>query len=176
MNWQALESTALTLVTKALQDLSVEYPDEQFYACALYTDSSAMTLAVAVNSIEALEEKFEGEGEEEREELISYYKWASSEWKYEGWKREYFKDICKALREASDRSDISHFKEKLHSLMVNVLRSLRRDVFFASFKIQEPMLFVTVTDDDGAEELENKTAELLNSSEEYNYFIRRFDG
>ncbi|AMM02911.1 MULTISPECIES: DUF4303 domain-containing protein [Pseudomonas] len=176
MNWQALESTALTLVTKALQDLSVEHPDEQFYACALYTDSSAMTMAVAVNSVEALEEKLKGEGEEEREELMPYYKWASSEWKYEGWKGEYFKDICKDLREASDRSDILRFKERLLSLMVNVLSSLRREGFFSSFKIQEPMLFVTVTDDDGAEELENKTAELLNSSEGYNYFIRRFDG
>jgi hypothetical protein len=176
MNWQKLESTALIIVKKALQDLSVEHPDEHFYACALYTDSSAMTMAVAVNSVEALEVKLEEEGKEEREELMPYYKWVSSEWKHQAWKGEYFKDICEALRVANERSDISSFKENLNSLMTDVLNTLRKDGVFRFLKVQEPILFVTVTDDDGAERLENKTAEMLNSSEKYEYFLRRFDG
>ncbi|HYQ53521.1 MAG TPA: DUF4303 domain-containing protein [Pseudomonas sp.] len=175
MNWQELESAALSAVKKALQDMSVEHPDEMFYACSLYTDSSAMTMALAVNSVEALNAKLEKEVEAEREELMPYYKWTSSEWKYEAWKGEYFKDICKSLREAGERGDISNFKENLISLMVEILSTLRKEGFFRSFKIQDPMLFVTITDDDGAESVENKTAELLNSTEEYSFFVRRFD-
>lgn len=175
MSWQDLEGIVLIRVQKALQVLYKAHPDEQFYACALYTDSSAMTLAVAVNSVEALEAKLQEEREEDRDELMPYYKWASSEWKYDAWKGEYFKDVCRTLMDSDERSDISSFKEELNSLMVNVLNSLRRDSFFECFKIQEPMLFVTVVDDDGAEGLENKTAELLNSSERYKYFVRRFD-
>ncbi|MNP79191.1 hypothetical protein D3C76_1769750 [compost metagenome] len=56
------------------------------------------------------------------------------------------------------------------------MNTLRKDGVFRFFKVQEPILFVTVTDDDGAERLENKTAEMLNSSEKYEYFLRRFDG
>ncbi|CAM3321318.1 DUF4303 domain-containing protein [Pseudomonas plecoglossicida] len=176
MNWQELESAALTSVKKALQDLNEEHPDEMFYACSLYTDSSAMTMALAVNSVEALNAKLEKEVEEEREELMPYYKWATSEWEYEAWMGEYFKDICKSLREASERDDTSNFKESLISLMVKILSALRKEGFFRSFKIQDPMLFVSITDDDGAESVENRTSELLNSPEEYICFVRRFDG
>lgn len=80
MNWEEFECEIRSLVVQALQELQVEHSGDKFYAFALYTDSSAMTIALAGNSLEALEAKLEEENEEDREDSRQYYQWATSEW------------------------------------------------------------------------------------------------
>lgn len=72
-----------------------------------------MTIAVAGNSLEALDLKVQKEDEEDREDSVPYFKWATSEWVYEGWRRDLFKNACKELREDSERTDISTFSGAL---------------------------------------------------------------
>ena len=176
MNWEEFEVEVRSLVVRALQELQGEHSGEQFYAFALYTDSSAMTIALAGNSLEALELKLQEEDEEDREVSRQYYKWAASEWQYEAWRGELFRNACKALREADGRADILTFRKELYSVMTNILNTLRQGDFFQAFIVQEPTLFVTVTDDDAAESVENETAKILNSPPMYKNFINRFDG
>lgn len=107
-----LEAEIFTATEKALMDLKKAHCDEQFYACVLYTDSSAMTIAFSTNSEEALKAKLDLEDPLERDELESYYKWTSSEWEYEAWGGEYFKNPCRLIRESGERIDISGFKKK----------------------------------------------------------------
>lgn len=176
MDWRELEAEIFTATEKALMDLKKAHGDEQFYACVLYTDSSAMTIAFSTNSEEALKAKLDLEDPLERDELESYYKWTSSEWEYEAWGGEYFKNPCRLIRESGERIDISGFKKKIFAIMTSVLGRLRKNEAFQDFKNQNPMLFVTVTDDDGAEKIENETARALNSSLMYEKFSKRFDG
>ncbi|QQE86505.1 DUF4303 domain-containing protein [Pseudomonas putida] len=175
MNWTEFEGKITPLVKQALDALQRTHSDERFYAFSLYTDSSAMTIAVAGSSLEALDLKVQKEDEEDREDSVSYFKWATSEWVYEGWRRDLFKNACKELREDSERTDISTFREGLYSAMARVLSSLRETGFFQSFLATEPILFVSVTDDNAAEELEDRTACRLNSLDVYEEFSSRYE-
>lgn len=175
MNWNGFEAEVFKLVVQALEALQAEHSDERFYAFSLYTDSSAMTIAFAANSHEALERKLLEEDEEDRDDSRQYYTWATSEWKYEAWRGELFKSACKALREDVERSNIADFRKKLYAAMTNVLRALRQSDCFKSFAVQEPVLFVTVTDDETAEHVENETARVINSQSTYESFVNRFE-
>ncbi len=175
MNWNGFEAEVFKLVVQALEALQAEHSDEGFYAFSLYTDSSAMTIAFAANSHEALECKLLEEDEEDRDDSRQYYTWATSEWKYEAWRGELFKSACKALRVDVERSNIADFRKKLYAAMTNILRALRQSDCFKSFAVQEPILFVTVTDDETAEHVENETARAINSQSAYESFANRFE-
>ncbi|WP_313712416.1 DUF4303 domain-containing protein [Pseudomonas sp.] len=176
MHWKQFEVEILNFVKRAIEDLHAARPSEHFYAFALYTDSSAMTVALAANSIEALELKLQEEDEEERDESRPYYQWATSEWKYEGWRGDLFKKASAELRESVSRNDIAAFRKNLYSAMTNVLKELRQSDFFHGFVVKNPTLFVTVTDDDTAELVENDSAKLLNAPNDYADFIKRYEG
>lgn len=176
MGWLNLEKRVYEAAKSAFTSLQNSHPDERFYAFALYTDSSAMTICPSANSVQSLEAKVNQEQEEDRsEEAIQYYKWASSEWEYEAWESERFKDICTTLRESSERNDIEKFQSQVFITMTNALLMLKNEGFFESFGIpQAPVLFVTITDDDRAEELENQSAKILNGEKEFDGFINRY--
>lgn len=178
MNWLDLENRVYEAAKSAFTSLINSHPDEIFYACALYTDSSAMTICPSANSMRGLEEKVNQEEEEDRsDEAIQYYKWASSEWAYEAWESERFKDICKTLRESSERNNIEKFQLQVFQIMTNALLVLKNEGFFQSFGIhQAPVLFITITDDDRAEEVENQSAKILNGEKEFDEFINRYSG
>lgn len=176
MNWKEFEMDLLAVVAKALQELQVEYSNERFYAFALLTDSSAMTIALAANSVEALESKILSENEEDREDSRAYYQWAVSEWQYAAWRGELFRTASKKLREATGRDDIATFREDLYSVMIAVLNKLCEARPFQRYLVQEPTLFVTVTDNDSAEILENYSAKVLNSPAVYDNFLNRYKG
>ena len=172
-----LEKRVYEAAKSAFSDLSSAHPGEEFYACALYTDSSAMTICPSANSVQGLEKKLSQEDEEDRsEESAQYYKWASSEWAYEAWGSERFKEICKLLREAPERSDMEIFQSQIYHVMTNALLRLKDEGFFQSFGApHSPVLFVTVADDDRAEEVENQSARILNGEKEFDEFINRYD-
>jgi hypothetical protein len=177
MNWLDLEKRVYEAAKSAFTSLLNSHPGEQFYACALYTDNSAMTICPSANSMRGLETKVNQEEEEDRsEEAIQYYKWASSEWAYEAWGSERFKDVCKSLRESSERNNIEKFQSQVLHTMTNALLMLKNEGFFLSFGIrQAPILFVTITDDDRAEDVENQSAKILNGEKEFNEFINRYN-
>ena len=176
MDWKNFEVKVLSVMKQAIQDLHLARPDENFYALALYTDDSAMTIALAANSREALELRLLDEDEDDRDESRPYFQWATSEWEYEAWRGDLFKEASKELREASERDDISTFRKKLHLSMINVLKELNQEGFLDRFAGEKPTLFITVTDDDAAESVENNSAKLLNAPDAYAVFMNRYDG
>ena len=58
MDWKNSEVEVSSIVKQAIKDLHDARPSEHFYTFALYTDTSAMTVAMAANSLEALELNF----------------------------------------------------------------------------------------------------------------------
>jgi len=175
MDWKNFEVEVSSIVKQAIKDLHDARPSEHFYTFALYTDTSAMTVAMAANSLEVLELKLQDEDEEDRDESRSYYQWATSEWEYEAWRGDLFKGISKELREASGRDEIAAFRENLYLSMTNVLKELGKERFFDPFVVQNPTLFVTVTDDDTAEVVENNSAKVLSTPAAYAEFVNRYE-
>ncbi|BDM22773.1 MULTISPECIES: DUF4303 domain-containing protein [Pseudomonas] len=174
MDWKALEADTAAAVKTALSDLRATYPGEVFYACAVYTDSGAMTLGVAANSQQALERKLDREAEAERSELRPYYTWCTSEWAYEAWRGECFRAVCMDLASAEPKEDFGVFRERLSQLMIDVLAGLRSQGFFEAVFSEVPVLFVTVTDDAGAEGLEDRSARVLNTEAVFREFVQRY--
>jgi len=174
MDWKALETRTTAAVKTVLSDLRAAHSDEVFYACAVYTDSGAMSLGVAANSLQALDRKLDSEAGAERSELRPYYTWCSSEWAYEAWRGECFQAVCKDLASAEPTGDFGVFRERLNQLMIDVLAELRREGFFEAVFSEVPVLFVTITDDDGAERLEDRSARVLNSEAVFLEFVQRY--
>ena len=178
MDWVDLEKRVYKAAKSSFSSLKSAHPNEEFYVFALYTDSGAMTICPSANSFRGLEDKIGQEEEEDRtHEAVQYYKWASSEWAYEAWQSEEFEGVCKALRESAERSDFESFQAQVFQVMTNALHLLKNEGFFESFNAhQSPVLFVTITDDDRAEEFENKSAEVLNGERVFDEFVSRYNG
>ncbi|WP_174915967.1 DUF4303 domain-containing protein [Burkholderia lata] len=175
MNIQDLIAHIAQATTSVFSALKNEHPDEDFYAFALYTDNSAMSVVAAGNSEQALEEVLKN-ADERSPEQDAYYRWASSEWLYEAFHGSEFKGVSKTVRESADRSNFRKFKVDVHAAMIEALRTVDVDGLFGTGLDREKIIvFVTITDDDNAEQFENDSAKQLNSPAAYQRFLNRYD-
>lgn len=175
MNTQDLIEHIAQATASVFSALKSEHPNEHFYAFALYTDSSAMSVLAAGNSEQALEDILKN-ADDRSPESDAYYRWASSEWAYEAFHGAEFKGVSKTVRESPDRSNFSKFKADVHAAMIEALRKVDADGVFGTGADRENIIiFVTITDDDNAEQLENDSAKLLNSPAAYQRFLNRYD-
>ncbi|CAB3748325.1 hypothetical protein B7G54_01330 [Burkholderia puraquae] len=154
------------------------HPDEHFYAFALYTDSGAMTVVPAANSVEGLRRIREQQAVPDDD---PWYVWGFSEWAYAAAEASPFNAICGKL--ADDllspqfvRSRFSEFSRQLHTEMIGALRLLDREGLFGTGDERAAItLFVSISDDDAAEALENESAKVLNPPAVADAFLRRYD-
>ncbi|RQS88769.1 DUF4303 domain-containing protein [Burkholderia contaminans] len=175
MDIQDLIGKIAQATTSVFSALKSEHPNEDFYAFALYTDSSAMSVQAAGNSEQALQNVLKN-ADERSPEQDAYYRWASSEWPYEAFHGAEFKGISKIVRESPDRSNFLKFKADVHAAMIDALRTVdARGLFGTGPDREKIIIFVTITDDDDAEQLENDSAKQLNSPTAYQRFLNRYD-
>lgn len=173
MNWKELTEKIGRSAQTVFQDLQQSHPEENFYAFALYTDSSAMTVVASANSTQALNETLDAE-DDKSDQTISYYKWSSSEWAYAAWKRGEFKEISKSLREDPDRGDLKNFEKMLHGAMIEALKKLSDTGIFGEGEERNGItLFITITDDNRSRSVENTSAKMLNPGLVYENFSKR---
>lgn len=158
--------------------LRAQHPDEHFYAFALYTDSGAMTVVPAANSVEGLRRIREQQAVPDDD---PWYAWGFSEWAYAAAEASPFNAICGKL--ADDvlspqfvRSRFPEFSRQLHADMIAALRLLDREGLFGTGDERAAItLFVSISDDDAAEALENESAKALNPPAVADAFLRRYD-
>ncbi|MBA9898855.1 DUF4303 domain-containing protein [Burkholderia cepacia] len=160
--------------------LIAAHPYEHFYAFALYTDSGAMTVVPAANSDEGLKrirERMEVADDEKAPEFT----WATAEWAYESAEADSFNPLCKKLADTVLGSTIPEtrfdaFFKALQRDMIEALRQLDQEGLFGTGAEREKItLFVTISDDNGAEELENRSAKILNPPAVFDRFINRYE-
>jgi hypothetical protein len=176
MDWNTLELEIYKAARNAFDDLRGAHPDEEFYAYALYTDGDAWTVCPAANSLRGFEKAISQQPDPSAATL-AYYKWATSEWAYEGWKSSYFREISAQLRAWENRADLATFKRNVAASMIGALKKLDADGFFGAGVEREKLaLFISVTDDDSAESVENESAKLLNPKSVYERFAPRYEG
>ncbi|WP_213881483.1 DUF4303 domain-containing protein [Pseudomonas sp. dw_358] len=175
MDWSSFENKIVAAAKDGFLAMQKQYFDERFYAFALYTDSGAMTVVLAGNTVQALDRSLAQQAEEDlTDETIAYFKWAVSEWAYEGWGAELLQSVCEELRSSIDRDDFGDFERCLHGSMQSALLRLKNDgVFKVGSDLKSPTLFVAITDDDRSEELENNSALILNDRAAGEDFLKR---
>ncbi|WP_373233277.1 DUF4303 domain-containing protein [Cohnella sp.] len=181
MEWKEVTTKIYESTKRAFGDLMHSRADEQFYAYALYTDSSAMTVVPAANSVQGLERRFTEE-EDKSAASLAYYKWATSEWFYEAWQDDEFSHISDELRDYlfssnfSDQNDEDQYRKRVLQSMIEALKKLDDEGFFGEGEAREKLvLFITLTDDDSAEAVENESAQILNSASAYEKFVGRYE-
>ncbi|HDR9482201.1 hypothetical protein BLA13014_07234 [Burkholderia aenigmatica] len=159
--------------------LLAAHPDEHFYAFALYTDSGAMTVVPAANSEEGLKrvrERMEIGDDEKAPEFT----WATGEWAYESAEADSFNPLCERLADTVLGPEIpeakfGEFFRDLQRDMIEALRLLDQEGLFGTGAAREKItLFVTISDDNGAEALENESAKILNPPAVFDRFINRY--
>lgn len=176
MDWNALELEIYNATRKAFEDLRREHSNEEFYAYALYTDSDAMTVQASANSLHGFEKAVSHQSDTSAATL-AYYKWATSEWAYEGWKASFFKEISAQLRTSESRKSLATFKQNVSAAMTGALKKLDAEGFFGvNAEREEVVLFISVTDDDQAQSVEDDSARLLNPRSVSERFARRYAG
>ncbi|UFH50451.1 DUF4303 domain-containing protein [Pseudomonas sp. KNUC1026] len=177
MDWIEFADNVFIAAKETFLEIQKKHEAEVFYAFALYTDSSAMSLGCSANSLQALEQKLRHEDYEgAAAEDLAYIKWSSSEWAYEGIGAERFAEACRQLRATSEPGDVDSLCEKLEAVLAQVLSRLNDEgVFKSNRQAAKPVIFVTVTDDDDAERMENETAAKLNEGAALFEFLNRYE-
>lgn len=172
MKWDELEIKCLQATVSAIKKLLAENPEESFYAFSLYTDSSAMTVSLSANAEQYVSSILDNE-EDRSKENQNYYKWATSEWAYAGVYSEIFTDISTSLRESPDRANFSQFKKNLIQTLINTLEKIKCGEL--SLVLNTSVLFVSITDDDESENIENVSAQSINNESVTSCFLARYD-
>lgn len=179
MDWPALKNEIAAAARESFCDLLAKHGSERFYAFALYTDEDCITVAPAANSIEQYLATLATLDKPERQER-AYYQWASSEWAYEAWAWEPFNPVSSRLHQActqvsSDAAAFAAFKAKVHQAMIDALKQLDDEGCFGRHRqaADSAVLFITSTDSEDSEAMEDHSARLLNRPEVCKAFLEQ---
>lgn len=147
---------------------------ERVYVCAIGTDSDFVTLFLAVNTEESLARhiaamKAEGLCDTEADEIS--YKWSLSEYQYG--EDTHFNDISQLLYSVENAAD---YKDQMIDVMTRVLQETD-DAIFARYgqTKSDIVFFLSMTDDDEAESLENETVVRMTRPELAADFLKRYE-
>ena len=177
MDWKQLEDDIATAARRSFSALLADHGDETFYAFVLYTDADCYTVVPAANSLQQCQNKQARLANTDPQHL-AYYRWASAEWAYEAYAADPFNPICDQLSAAcaavsGDATAFAAFKANVHRAMINALKQLDEEEFFAHRR-DAAVLFITSSDADEAIAMEDHSVQLLNPPARYAPFLQRF--
>lgn len=168
--------------------------NEKIYALSLVTDSDTVSLFLAVNTNEFLEKKND-EDDNQDDELFAQFaeyfpekfdeldnitydtKWIPAEWGYSNNDLKHSEMaliVPKIFEEGStlDTQEFPLFQKLFFECLTSALQKLIKKGVFIDNN-QEITIFISISDDERTEEIENFSAEILNSEEIYNKFSKR---
>jgi hypothetical protein len=172
----------------AFEAVQAAHPDETFYAFALYSDDSAMTVCPSANTEEGYErcvkryqanKSFMDSIASHRiswEGCQSDFRWSTAEWAYEYDGHEQFDTVYRMIN-ADDRYDEDDpegfvtFKGRVFASMVLALKDLNAEGYFGARKARRGVtLLCSVSDSGCALWLEEESARRLNPSTVFERF------
>ena len=188
---QFFEKISLEIVKAVKKDakkILKEVRKEKIYAAALVTDSDCITLYLAVNTYEQMRERdlkylkmFGDAWDEEKVEgikngTLSMAKWIPDEWAYSDGKESKLNHVSRQLY-AKEEENSAVYAENMDLFLEAVTdawKTLIKDKVFGE-KTEDITYFISMSDDDRAEAIENYSASQLNSKERYEAFLKRFE-
>lgn len=162
---------------------------EKMYAMALVTDEDCISLYLAANTFEFLRKKdlanltfmkpylSEDEIEGVQNGSYSLTKWIPAEWGYSGEQKGDLTEISRLLFEQGVNHAPAEYEKKKTLFFETVISMLKRVIAENLFgdPTNDITFFVTLSDGDGIYELENRSAQQLNSAEVYEQFLHRHE-
>jgi hypothetical protein len=163
---------------KAFIHVRESHPDETFYAFALNTDDSIMSAVACANSEEAYQRAVSRDGYTDPDDL-QYVRWSLGEWAYEGIPTEHSQTVHQLLN-GTERDHVEEsmgfvaFRDQVHTTLIEALHDLEAGHVFGIGDTRETItVFVSISDSDRAEQLENESARRLNPVSVYERFLAR---
>ncbi|WP_454719099.1 DUF4303 domain-containing protein [Caulobacter segnis] len=172
MNWKDISEEITTSTLDATRSLLRQFDRRGIYALALFTSDDGARVSMAANTEEGYLAHLEAEAQDEPNspDDETYYRWSSSEWGIEGWDRPAFSRVNELLAQ-QDRSDRDTYSGNLIEAMTAALVTVKETL---GEQVANVTAFVTVTDSDVAETIENASASRINAPDLANRFLRRF--
>ncbi|WP_328802633.1 DUF4303 domain-containing protein [Paenibacillus sp. LX16] len=156
-----------------LKSILEEVKKEKVYGCAFGTDSDFVTLFLAVNTEESLVRhitNMKAQGLCNSKEDENYYRWGFCEYQYGD--TTHFNHISKFLYATENVLD---YKDEMIKIMAKVVKETD-DVLFDQFgqSKEDIIFFVSMTDDDMAEKLENQSVIQMTNAKLVDDFLHRY--
>ena len=135
--------------------------EKTIYGCALVTDSDFGSVFMSMNTVREAGDP-------------TSYDWDIYSWEYTSDQLNNSKlpGVSKELWRLLDRSGDS-LQDTVLPVFVQALKYLQQDVACTGYDAGTICFFVTITDDDNAENIENMTARDINSGRTLNAFLTR---
>lgn len=159
--WQNVAEKIRDAVTTDLREILGRIDDERIYTVALVTDRYCCSLFLAVNTLEYLE----SEDEEPDDEC----KWHPDEWGYSDGHDSELVTLSKTLWENHNTLPGEAF---FFSAMISAMAQVKDSGIFGE-GTEEITFFISISDDEDAENLEDSSAMTLNSPELAAAFLNR---
>ncbi|RYE61805.1 MAG: DUF4303 domain-containing protein [Oxalobacteraceae bacterium] len=177
MNWNDIACRLEAAVLTAFDDLFASTLEPGVYALALVTEDGAMSVGMAANTEEAVSIRLKAENREpgeapSREE--AWIRWGVGEWCHEGWRDDLFSDVNRLLREDALALRSHAPNSRLAGLveaMTTALEHLRQS---REALLADTIVFVTLTDSDAVEAVEDASSRRLNPPALRDHFLARY--
>ena len=184
-----LRPAIVEAVRTEMEKIRAAAGDERIYAAALVTDSDCITLFLAVNTEESLAWRDRKDRTAKRLDTLRQYwdgalvdqvangsfslnRYLPDEWGYSDGTDSELNQVSRQLydqeEKLSDEDDdtCDAFQEQLLETVTGAFETLRTEGVFGP----EVVCFVSMSDDDRAEEIEDTSARRLNTPEQYEQF------
>lgn len=165
MDWIAIAGKLRAATVAAADMLSAVLEEQHLYSICLQTADDGMSVGFCANTEEGYAEKRASEAEFEKmtPDFAAYLRWSPAEWRYEGFGDDPFTDINRDLTAASIawNDDFALYFDHLSHAMIDALAHLRVERAQA---LEGVTLFVTISDSEAAQGVEQKSIHRLNPS------------
>lgn len=165
-NIEKFKSELKPLTKSTFQKCLEKVDANEICGFSLYSDNSAMTISVSLNTHGHLEEMKEDDPEYE-----AYFRWTPGEWKYEMINAKAFAELNEMLQKAHlDETDIAFLthRNKVYNCAVEVLEELKQEGIFT--KMEDDFVLMFAVSDFSEPELETNFVQRLNSEQLTNEF------
>ena len=184
--FDAIRLEVIKAVKKDIKKILKQIGEEKAYGAALVTDSDCITLYLAVNTYEKMREKDlkymnmlkAHLSEQQIEGLtngnLSITKWAPAEWAYSDEMESELNNVSKLLykKEEANSSEYAENMALFFEAVTDAWKTLIVDKVFGE-KTEEITFFISMSDDNRSETIENYSASQLNRQELYEAFLKR---
>lgn len=158
--YQGLAETIMEAATKDLHEILSQTAGENIYAVALVTDSNCCSLFLAVNTVEYLNNETDRSND---------CKWHPDEWGYSDGHGSELVNLSASLWE--NYSDFPG-EEFFFNALISAMKQVKESGIFKD-RADEITFFVSISDDEGAENIEDLSAKQLNPSTLAAAFLNR---
>ena len=185
--FESIEPKIYKAIKKDVKYILKKIGNEKIYSIALVTDEDCVSLYLAANTSEFLRKKdldilkfmkqYLSEDEIRGVENGSYSltRWIPAEWGYSDGKNSGLTKISRLLFEQGVYLNPTEYEMNKHlffETITSVLKRLIKENVFGSYT-NDITFFITLSDGDGIYEIENYSAQQLNSAKVYEKFLHR---